>query len=372
MNTDILSVAKDMAYLSACMINGIVPDTKRVSGMDIAALHELAKAHLLTGIVGYALEAAGITDPKFSRDKAKAIRKVALFDVERTAVLDELEKAGIAYMMLKGCVLEGLYPKIGMRQMADNDILYDRTRCEDVKAIMEKLGFEAVNFVHDDYNHDQYQKKPVFNFEMHRALFSPSADGVVFKYYEDIQSRMIPDDGKKFSYHLSDEDFYLYMIAHEHKHFSGGGTGMRSLLDTYVCLKKLDLDMDYIRTEAEKLGLRDFEEKNRLLALHLFDDLPLSDDEQAMFEYILSSGTYGTLFNSVTNEIEKHGRLGYLFSRLTLPYDAMKTRYPVLEKCPVLYPFCWVHRILHGFVTNRKVVMYQVKTALFGKTSKRK
>ena len=372
MNSDILSAAKDIAYLSACMINGSAPDAQRVGGMDIAVLYKLASAHLLTGIVGYALEEAGIDDPDFSRGKAKAIRKVALFDVERKTVLDELDKAGIWHMKLKGCVLETLYPKIGMRQMADNDILYDRTRCEDVRHIMESLGFKAVNYVHDDYNHDQYQKKPVFNFEMHRALFSPGADDAIFKYYEDIKSRMIPDEDNALSFHLSDEDFYVYIIAHEYKHYSGGGTGLRSLLDTYVCLKKLDLDMDYIASETDRMGLREFEEQNRLLALHLFDGLTLSDEDQAMLEYILCSGTYGTLYHSVRNEIEKKGRWGYLRSRLTLPYDVMKTRYTVLEKLPVLYPFCWVHRILHGFVTNRKVVMYQVKTALFGKISKRK
>ena len=174
------------------------------------------------------------------------------------------------------------------------------------------------------------------------------------------------------SYHLSDEDFYVYIIAHEYKHYSGGGTGLRSLLDTYVCLKKLDLDMDYIALETDKMGLRDFEQNNRSLALHLFDGSPLSDEDQAMLEYILCSGTYGTLYHSVRNEIEKKGRWGYLRSRLTLPYDVMKIRYPVLEKLPVLYPFCWVHRILHGLVTNRKVVMYQLRTALFGKTAFRK
>ena len=33
------------------------------------------------------------------------------------------------------------------------------------------------------------------------------------------------------------------MIVHEYKHYSGGGTGLRSLLDTYVYLRKVPLDM---------------------------------------------------------------------------------------------------------------------------------
>ena len=32
-------------------------------------------------------------------------------------------------------------------------------------------------------------------------------------------------EGSRYGYHFSDEDFYLYMLAHEYKHFSGSGTG---------------------------------------------------------------------------------------------------------------------------------------------------
>ena len=362
------SAVKDAIYLASCMINGLVPDAQRVGGMNLADLHTIASFHLLSGIVGYALEAAGIKDPYFSQEKAKATRKVALFDIERNAVMDRLEDARIKHMMLKGCVLESLYPKIGMRQMADNDIYFDPSRSTEVKAIMESLGFETINFGTRNSNHDQYYKNPVCNFEMHRALFGSSSDNVFSAYYSDLQSKMIPDDGKNYRFHLSDEDFYIYMIAHEYKHYSGSGTGIRSLLDTYVCLRKLNLDMEFIQTEMEKLNLVDFEKTNRLLALHLFDGMPLSDKEQAMFDYILSSGTYGNLINNVMNQVQKKGRLGYIFSRLTLPLSVMRTRYPVLVRFPVLYPFCWLHRILHGLITNRRVVMYKLKVALFHKT----
>ena len=364
MTQDVRQAAKDIIYLSACMINGSVPDSGRVGGMDQELLYKIASAHLLTGIVGYALEAAGIDSPDFSQDKAKAIRKTALFDIERNAVLEELEKAGIRHMMLKGCVLKSLYPKIGMRQMADNDIYFDWSRSDDVRTIMENLGFETITFGTETYGHDTYHKNPVCNFEMHRALFGPAADNLLYEYYRNLESRMIPDRDRKYRCHLSDDDFYVYMIAHEYKHYSGGGTGIRSLLDTYVCLRKLNPDLEYVCTETEKLGISGFEETNRMLALHLFEDSPLSSEEQEMFDYILSSGTYGSLQNSVRNQIEKRGRWGYLRSRLTLPWDVMKSRYPVLVKIPVLYPFCWMHRLIYGFFTNRRVVMYQLKAAL--------
>ena len=360
--------AEDVIYLSSCMAKGENPDVERVSRMNLDNLYKVAERHLLTGIVGYGLEAAGIQNPAFIQGKGKAIRKIVLFDAERSAVLAELEKAGIFHMPLKGCVLKEYYPKIGMRQMADNDILFDVTRSNDVRRIMEGLGFETVVYVQNNYSHDHYDKPPVCNFELHRALFTPAADGAIFAYYrEHLREKMIRDEGSKYRYHLSPEDFYIYMIAHEYKHYSGGGTGLRSILDTYVYLHRVSLDMDYVRGEMKKLGIGDFEEDNRRLAFSLFDGEPLTEADQKMLDYILSSGTYGTMVNRIRNQIEKKGRWGYFLSRMTLPYDLMVSSYPILGKMPFLYPFCWAHRLLHALLFKRKTVMFQLKAAIRGK-----
>ena len=53
------------------------------------------------------------------------MRKALLFDAERKGILDFMEQRGIWYLPLKGVVLKDYYPAVGMRQMSDNDILYD-------------------------------------------------------------------------------------------------------------------------------------------------------------------------------------------------------------------------------------------------------
>ena len=45
----------DVVYLSACAVNGQVPDEKRVGQMDLARLYKAADRHLLTGITAMAL-----------------------------------------------------------------------------------------------------------------------------------------------------------------------------------------------------------------------------------------------------------------------------------------------------------------------------
>ena len=107
-----------------------------------------------------------------------------------------------------------------------------------------------------------------------------------------------------------------------------------------------------------------FEQENRSLSMHLFAGEPLSEKEQEMLDYIISSGTYGTVSNDVNNQIQKKGRLGFFFSRVFMPLNTMKNFYPVLRKAPWLYPAVDLWRLISKFFTNNKKYMYEVKAAL--------
>jgi len=358
----------DIAYLAACAVNGTTPEAERAGKMDPAALFETANRHLLTGITAMALERAGIRDDAFTQAKGKAIRKAAAFDVERAAILSRLEAAGIWHAPLKGCVIKELYPRLGMRQMADNDILCDPCRMEDVRIIMEELGFSTgEGFGHGV--HDHYLKPPVCNFEMHRALFAAGHDKRIVSYYEGVKSRLLPDEGSSCGFHFSDEDFYIYMLAHEYKHYSGGGTGLRSVLDIYVYLKEkaAALDRPYIDAELEKLGLTGFEAQNRSLALHLFGGGELTAQDLEMLDYIASSGTYGTIENSVRNKLSEYGsgplgKLRYIWHRLFLPLDSVRSAFPVFIKYPILLPFLPFYRLFRGLTLRKTRMRAELKT----------
>ena len=116
-------------------------------------------------------------------------------------------------------------------------------------------------------NHDVYYKEPLCNFEMHRGLFGSTHEGKFYEYYSGVKDCLIKDDWNNYGYHFSPEDFYVYITSHEYKHYSVGGTGLRSLLDIYVFLRKFEgkLNFDYVLREIEKLELSEFEEKNRTL-----------------------------------------------------------------------------------------------------------
>lgn len=359
---------EDVIYLAACAVNETVPDDERAAGMNMPDVFRAAKAHMLTAAVGMALISAGIEDHAFDQEVSKAERKNALLDTDRRALIERLEQAGIWYMPLKGCVLKDLYPQYGMRQMADNDILIDAGRAEDVKVIMEQLGFHTKYY--NKTNHDIYHKPPVSNFEIHKSLFGSRQEKKEM-YYQDVKSRLIKDEDNSFGYHFSPEDFYIYITAHENKHYSRSGTGLRSLLDMYVFLKKYGqtLDYAYIGEETQKLDNKAFEEENRSLALHLFHGEPLTDREREMTEYVIWSGTFGNIDNSVEKRVNElggstKGRLRYFFNRLFMPLSTIKDNYPFVYRYKALLPFFYVFRLVKGVLFRRTYIKRELRALM--------
>ena len=331
---------QDLIYLVSCAVNGITPDAERVAGMDLDAIYKLSFRHMLAATVAPSLKAAGVQDERFAKALEHSVLKSSTMDMEMDAVFAALTDAGIWHMPLKGTVLQHLYPIYGMRQMSDHDILFDAKRAEDVKSIMEGLGFSTEHF--GTSNHDVYHKEPVSNFEMHSALFGPGHDEKLYEYYRDVEKRLLGDGCEK---HLSPEDFYLYVTAHEYKHYSISGTGLRSLVDTYVCLQKTELDMDYVQAETEKLGMAEFEAQNRTLAQHLFSGGELTEADREMLEYIMSSGVYGTTQHRVENKIRKNGnsKIRYMLDRFFVPINKKNKDYTAMAG---YYPFFYKHKIL--------------------------
>ena len=359
----------DVVYLVSCVVNGIKPAAEKIAAMDLSRVYTAAQHHLLIAAVGMALQSAGIRNEQITQAMAKAQRKNALLDSDRIALFARLEQENIWYMPLKGSVLKDLYPQYGMRQMADNDILIDADRAGDVKAIMESLGFTTKSF--GKSNHDIYHKPPVSNFEIHTALFGPAYEERIYQYYRDVKSRLIKDEGNHCGWHFTLEDFYIYMTAHEYKHFSGSGTGLRSFLDVYVFWQKYGkaLNLSYIEAETEKLGIADFEKRSRSLSLQLFSGEALTAADQETLEYAVSSGTYGTMTHRMENSIKKlgggtKGKIKYFFSRLVLPMDIIKTAFPFVYRHKILLPAFFIYRLGKGLFVRWKPVFVEVKTLL--------
>lgn len=348
---------QDTVYLLSCAVNNIVPDSDKLNNMDLDSIYNLASKHMVSASVAVALNRAGINDKKFSQQLAHAQRKAVILENDNAQIVSLFEIAGIWYMPLKGSVLKDLYPKLGMREMADIDILVDKDRSLDVKKIMLELGFSVKSFGIN--NVDVYKKHPLSNIEIHKSLFGHQHDRKLYDYYSDIKYNLIKDEGNSFGFHFSPEDFYVFMIAHEYKHYICGGTGLRSLLDTYVYLKSYNLNYEYIKQELAKLGVIEFEEINRKMAFALFDGIGEYDSE--LLDYFIDSGTFGSVDHLVHNNINrsKGGKISFIFRRAFgfkdgNYWDYLKQRHPVFYKYKILIPFLPLYRLVYGIIKYPK------------------
>ena len=186
----------DMIYLAACALHHEVPSAERVVSMSFTDVYRIAKHHGMQAItfsglklwIASSAENAEKIPPellqKWSDDKAKAIRKNILFDAERGKLFEFLDDRGIWHMPLKGVILQDYYPEYGMRQMVDNDILFDIAHRETVREYFLENGYTEAE--HEDESHDVYSKRPVYNFEMHFSLYRPGADSLFYKYYKNV------------------------------------------------------------------------------------------------------------------------------------------------------------------------------------------
>lgn len=371
---------EDLIYLVSCAVNSRQPELQRCSDMDMDGIYTLAKAHSLASAAAIALEKTVPLTHDFDQAKKKVLRKTALFDIERAVIFRELEERGIRYLPLKGIILKDYYPRNGMREMSDNDILFESSKSAEIKAIMENLGYTCTEY--GGVAHDVYAKPPTLEFEFHRNLFTPDALPEMYAYYRGIGNKLIKDEGSQYRYRLSNEDFYIYILCHLYKHYISAGTGLRSLLDIYLFNKKFSdsLDREYIKTELDKLKIQSFEVNVRSLSEKIFTGQPLTEEELTELRYYISSGTHGKEQHLVDNLLQrelskdesKNPRQRYLFSRIFISGESLKNNYPFVYKHKLLYPFLIVYRPVKGLFTHPKGILTEILAVnKFSKTNHR-
>lgn len=390
---------------------------------NIGRFYYIAKKHNLVSLMEQAMEKMGFESDsdiwkRWLKEKNQLIYKSVLMDVEREAIQDFFEENNIWYMLLKGMVIRKYYPAPELREMADNDILFDNKYSKEVYDFMTARGYKS-----DDYNkgyHDEYLKPPAYNFEMHRQLVSSKERPKWYEYYKDVKSILINDANGKNQFYFSDNDFYVYFIVHTYKHFLNSGMGLRNVLDVYLYLNNLQdkLDFDYIEEQLKKLDAYDFEQTFRSLAFKMFgenakegnaaaDELQDSfdakeqdmlresfdakkqdklcgsfdakeqdkwwnsfdDKEHDMLSYILDAGTYGNLENSVAHKMgytkgekkKASDKAKYIFRRLFPSMDTIEEFFPFFYKHKWAIPFLYIYRIGKMPFTRRKKVAGELR-----------
>ena len=369
---------EQMLYLMACALQDVSAQEEFLADVDLQQLFITARNHSVAAMVCMALEKTAIfagadeaVKKHWREAKNKAIRKNMLLDAERAAIVKQLESAGIWYMPLKGSILKDWYPKPGMREMADNDILFDPSERKRVREIFRSRGYKIVSF--GKGNHDEYEKPPIYNFEMHVSLFHETYQELAGQY-GNVKEKLLPVDGTVCQFAFTPEDFYVFVLAHAYKHYSGSGTGVRTLADFYVMNRHLGgiMNRDEVEQKLTRLGIAEYEQRSRVLAEKLFSgarplpEMELNTDEKEMLRFYCDATAYGTIDNQIQNRLQKlqgnaegitlRTKLKYCCARLFPGREFCKYYYPVVYHHLWMLPFFWVWRIAGKGISHRKKI----------------
>lgn len=369
----------DLIYLLSCALHGQRAAEARLSAIDMDKMYRLTRMNSITAMAAVALE--GQLEPKeqerWKEARSKALRKNILLDMECKKICAYMESAGIWYMPLKGSILKNLYPKMEMREMSDQDILFDAAHQQEMYEYMVGQGYTADEVGKE--HHDTYSKPPVYNIELHHSLFENGADLSWLEYYENVKQRLIPDTPGSFGHHFSDEDFYIYMHVHAYKHYSFHGTGLRSIVDTYVYNMKKGgtMDWDYIERTCRQLRIDEYERCCRSLADKLFsgpEPAELTDEEGEMLSFCVGAGTYGSDKSRIARDLKnartEDGKLTggakfrYVLRRLFPSLEEMKLKSKMVREHPWTLPLGWIVRIFRGIFVKGKKSANEIRTIM--------
>lgn len=268
------------------------------------------------------------------------------------AICRAFEENGIDYVLLKGCVMKPLYPNPEMRIMGDADILIRQEQYEQIRAVMERIGFRE----EAESGYDVHWIGKGMLVELHRRLYAREQTDLC-RYFENIWEKTENVSGSRCA--LTVEDTYLHIFTHMTKHFRHCGIGARQIVDLQV-YRMAHPGMDEAKLEQALtiLGLKEFHRNILQLLRVWFEDAEEDALTDGLTAYIFSSGNWGSVETKMYTEALIHaagetkqarGRsvLRTLFPELSY----LQGSYNILFRHPWLYPvFCvvrWVDVLLH-------------------------
>ena len=324
--------------------------------LDAGRLYAMACAHRVAGMCANAVKGLKQlpeeTADGFKRELFKNITRSLNQERELKKICTALEGEHVAYCVLKGEALSALYPDKDMRFSLDCDIYVDARDTERAAACITALGYERP--LSDGAKDITFIKKPFMTVELHFAL-SYQTD-MTHESLNELEKRLVPSADNPLRLTMTDEDLYIYTLAHTAHHFLTAGTGLRSVADDYLMRKKLlpRCNGELIREQLKKARLDGFAEQFAVLGDYWFGSGTVKPVE-GLEQYVMRSGVYGTpgeyyINATVSSGVPGGSRSGYILRRIFPSRTDMAAQYPRLKSCAALLPYYWVLRCTKALV----------------------
>ena len=350
------------------LLNSIVsgePSDINLCDAEINELFRFAESHKIANLLFVALKGnRQIVDCEFIKLFEQEYYKNIIFAEKQRYFLEVIEKtfedAQIFHMPMKGSVIKNLYPDSSLRTSSDIDIFIGNADPIRAKQLMMELGFEAGEFGSEKNTPDTYHIDNRIHVELHKKLLGNDAPIKWQGACNIIEESLVKNEVDEFGYHMTKEDFYVYMIIHIAKHINEGGIGLRAFFDVWIYIEKYDYDLDWelIERKMDEAELEKFH--NNILKLIEFwkGSLLVAPREILEFQaYIAECGAMGDFKQRISEQLfyegEFKGKSLYYLRVVFLSLKDMQAKYRLLIKMPILLPFFWLYRMAGVLLKKR-------------------
>ena len=309
-------------------------------------LLQLSSAHDVAHLLVLGLKQNGLIPQEQSQIENYIFK--AVYRCERTrheydTLCAALEKAQIPFLPLKGSVIRRYYPEPWMRTSCDIDVL---VRSEDLDRAVSYLVQEERYVEKERATHDvSLFSQTGIHVELHFDLVEEGRANDAIDVLRSVWDTVSLGENSAYRYEMTDAFFYFYHVAHMAKHFENGGCGIRPFLDLWIMDHEKAADVSARDALLSQAKLLKFANVSRSLSEVWFSGKEADETALSMQDFLLHGGVYGSTDNRVAlQQKKKGGRLGYILSRVFIPYAKLKRYYPILEKHRWLTPVMQVRR----------------------------
>lgn len=361
-------LSKENGFVLEC-VRCSVTDTDLGSelyeNVDFEKVYRIASSHRIMGLVFRAVKPLKQNVPEDVFQKMSGADKMMIMSsVARNASIDEVTRSlfenNIRFILLKGAVIQDLYPEKYMRYSTDTDVLVEEKDYKRIPPIFKSLSY---SFDSQNDKHYVFWKKPYVCVEVHKKLVSDCS------FFDCVWENTVEENGRLS---LKKEFELAYLLFHMAENFTKtGGIGIHSVTDVYLYLKRYgeSLDGKLFESYLSELGLTKFFEAVKNLGEIWIGKKDADEFYVSLTEYIIGGGRSGDPAKAASGNIDPDKPLmlekfRFFFSKLFLPYGELKKKYPFLGKAPFLLPVFWGMRITgiifrpehHGFERARSIM----------------
>lgn len=351
-----------------CEINQeILPDelAEKLTPEVCKCLYEITQKHDLAHIVAHALQRIGKLQDYSSADQFKKALYVALVRYEKMRCeLDKIytlfDSELLIYVPLKGALMRQYYPEPWMRTSCDIDILVHEEDLERAELLLtEKLRYTLES---RNYHDVSFYSPSGVHLELHFQILehNDNLDCILQQVWDYVEK------SQDYQYHMTNTYFMFHLWAHTAYHFMGGGCGIRSLLDLWILEKQMTYDKEQFWNMCRQSKIDIFVMQMERLIRVWFDREPGDSVTDALEEYLISGGTYGSPESvAKARKAVQSNLIVYIWQRLFMSYKDLCVLFPKLKSWAILYPYYMIRRwcrLLQGQVfkrVSREVSIYR-------------